>query len=72
MLKVLSYRVAIRLTIMTTAWGPTFTGLTVVPFLPYLYDRPVENVTEWAFDRIAEGVQAQESSSAASANSKEF
>jgi hypothetical protein len=72
MLRVLSHSAAIRLTIMTTAWGPTFTGLIVVPILPYLYDRPVENATEWAFDWIAEGVRAQESSSAASATGKDL
>lgn len=32
------------------AWGPTFTGLAVVPILPFLFDKPVEHVTENAFD----------------------
>lgn len=43
--------------IITTAWGPTLTGLSVVPALPYLYDHPVENATEWAFEWIAEKVR---------------
>ncbi|PPR03872.1 hypothetical protein CVT26_000870 [Gymnopilus dilepis] len=33
-------------------WGPTATGLAVVPILPYLFDHPVEKVTEHAFDWI--------------------
>lgn len=32
------------------AWGPTLTGLAVVPLLPYLFDEPVEHVTDLAFD----------------------
>ncbi|KAL1741088.1 mitochondrial 18 KDa protein-domain-containing protein [Schizophyllum fasciatum] len=34
------------------AWGPTVTGLAVVPLLPYLYDHPVETATERAFNWI--------------------
>ncbi|KAJ7638587.1 mitochondrial 18 KDa protein-domain-containing protein [Roridomyces roridus] len=34
------------------AWGPTVTGLAIVPILPYLYDHPVEHVTERVFDWI--------------------
>ncbi|KIJ26970.1 hypothetical protein M422DRAFT_191550, partial [Sphaerobolus stellatus SS14] len=34
------------------AWGPTLTGLAVVPILPYLFDKPVEHVTEHAFNWI--------------------
>ncbi|KAL1732720.1 mitochondrial 18 KDa protein-domain-containing protein [Schizophyllum commune] len=34
------------------AWGPTLTGLAVVPLLPYLYDHPVETATEHAFNWI--------------------
>ncbi|TRM68405.1 mitochondrial 18 KDa protein-domain-containing protein [Schizophyllum amplum] len=34
------------------AWGPTVTGLAVVPVLPYLFDHPVETVTEHAFNWI--------------------
>ncbi|KAG7449395.1 uncharacterized protein BT62DRAFT_888291 [Guyanagaster necrorhizus] len=36
------------------AWGPTVTGLSVVPALPYLYDHPVEVATDRAFDWIRE------------------
>lgn len=37
-------------------WGPTATGLAIVPILPYLYDHPVEQVTERAFDWIREKI----------------
>ncbi|KAG6187517.1 hypothetical protein E4U22_002351 [Claviceps purpurea] len=30
-------------------WGPIGLGLAVVPFLPWLFDEPVENAVEWAF-----------------------
>ncbi|PCH41357.1 hypothetical protein WOLCODRAFT_137347 [Wolfiporia cocos MD-104 SS10] len=33
-------------------WGPTFTGLAIIPILPYLYDKPVEHVTDTAFEWI--------------------
>ncbi|KAG5637631.1 hypothetical protein H0H81_003912 [Sphagnurus paluster] len=33
-------------------WGPTVTGLAIVPVLPYLFDHPVEHVTDRAFDWI--------------------
>jgi fission process protein 1 len=36
------------------AWGPTTTGLAVVPVLPYLFDHPVEHVTERTFGWIKE------------------
>ncbi|KIY73776.1 hypothetical protein CYLTODRAFT_428330 [Cylindrobasidium torrendii FP15055 ss-10] len=36
----------------TRAWGPTLTGLAVVPALPYLFDHPVETATDHAFDWI--------------------
>ncbi|KAI1432235.1 mitochondrial 18 KDa protein-domain-containing protein [Xylaria sp. CBS 124048] len=32
-------------------WGPIGLGLAVVPFLPTLFDRPVENAVEWAFHK---------------------
>ncbi|TEB35335.1 hypothetical protein FA13DRAFT_1811058 [Coprinellus micaceus] len=35
-------------------WGPTVTGLALVPALPYLFDHPVEQVTDRAFDWIRE------------------
>ena len=31
-------------------WGPTITGLAIVPILPYIFDHPVEHVTDRAFD----------------------
>lgn len=31
-------------------WGPTITGLALVPILPYLFDHPVESVTDRVFD----------------------
>lgn len=31
------------------AWGPTLTGLSAVPVLPYLFDHPVERATDIAF-----------------------
>ena len=33
-------------------WGPTVTGLAIVPILPYLFDHPVEHVTDLVFDWI--------------------
>lgn len=30
-------------------WGPIGLGLGVVPFLPAIFDEPVENAVEWAF-----------------------
>lgn len=30
-------------------WGPIGLGLAVVPFLPYMFDEPVEHATEWIF-----------------------
>ncbi|PPR02475.1 hypothetical protein CVT24_002024 [Panaeolus cyanescens] len=36
------------------AWGPTITGLAVVPALPYLFDHPVEHATDRIFDWIRE------------------
>ncbi|TGJ86211.1 hypothetical protein E0Z10_g2532 [Xylaria hypoxylon] len=32
-------------------WGPIGLGLAVVPFLPRLFDEPVENAVEWAFHK---------------------
>ncbi|GBE79393.1 hypothetical protein SCP_0205910 [Sparassis crispa] len=34
------------------AWGPTATGLAIVPILPYLFDKPVEHATDYAFEWI--------------------
>jgi len=33
-------------------WGPTLTGLAIVPILPYLYDKPIEHVTDFAFEWV--------------------
>ncbi|KAH7131853.1 mitochondrial 18 KDa protein-domain-containing protein [Dendryphion nanum] len=30
-------------------WGPIGLGLAAVPFLPYVFDEPVEHATEWIF-----------------------
>ncbi|KAF1923084.1 uncharacterized protein M421DRAFT_426187 [Didymella exigua CBS 183.55] len=30
-------------------WGPIGLGLAAVPFLPYMFDEPVEHATEWLF-----------------------
>lgn len=30
-------------------WGPIGLGLATVPFLPYIFDEPVEHATEWIF-----------------------
>ncbi|TFK43236.1 mitochondrial 18 KDa protein-domain-containing protein [Crucibulum laeve] len=38
------------------AWGPTVTGLAIVPVLPFLFDHPVEYVTEHAFDWIRQKI----------------
>ncbi|TFK56147.1 hypothetical protein OE88DRAFT_1652771 [Heliocybe sulcata] len=47
------------------AWGPTLTGLAIVPVLPYLFDHPVETATERAFEWIEKKfVEQQESSKA--------
>jgi fission process protein 1 len=39
-------------------WGPTLTGLSAVPALPYLFDHPVEVATEqlgdWAREWLAD------------------
>ncbi|KAG6903332.1 hypothetical protein C0995_013085 [Termitomyces sp. Mi166 len=46
-------------------WGPTATGLAIVPILPYLYDHPVEHITERAFDWIREKIIESNKSSQA-------
>ena len=33
-------------------WAPTVTGLSIVPVLPYLFDKPVEHATDVAFEWI--------------------
>ena len=37
-------------------WGPTATGLAIVPFLPYLFDHAVEEATDRTFDWIEEKI----------------
>jgi len=33
-------------------WGPIGLGLSVVPFLPSIFDKPVENAVDWAFHSV--------------------
>jgi len=42
------------------AWGPTVTGLAIVPVLPYLFDKPVEHATEAVFGWIEKQVAERE------------
>ncbi|KAG8531537.1 uncharacterized protein KY384_003166 [Bacidia gigantensis] len=37
-------------------WGPIGLGLAAVPFLPYLFDQPVEEATEWMFHKAFETI----------------
>nr|OQO32064.1 hypothetical protein B0A51_00602 [Rachicladosporium sp. CCFEE 5018] len=37
-------------------WGPIGLGLAAVPALPFLFDQPVESVTEWVFHKGFEAV----------------
>ena len=32
-------------------WGPIGLGLSIVPFLPMIFDKPVENAVEWVFHK---------------------
>jgi len=32
-------------------WGPVGLGLAVVPALPYMFDKPVEEAVEWVFHK---------------------
>ncbi|KAF8897243.1 mitochondrial 18 KDa protein-domain-containing protein [Infundibulicybe gibba] len=41
-------------------WGPTMTGLAIVPVLPYMFDHPVEHVTDRVFDWIKEKLMEQQ------------
>ena len=49
-------------------WGPTLTGLSIVPVLPYIFDKPVEHVTDIAFEWIEK--QLARSTSEASSSGK--
>ncbi|KAJ7286940.1 mitochondrial 18 KDa protein-domain-containing protein [Mycena rebaudengoi] len=40
--------------------GPTGRGLTIVPLLPYLFDHPLEHVTDRVFDWIREKLAEQD------------
>ncbi|KAK0650886.1 hypothetical protein DIS24_g6332 [Lasiodiplodia hormozganensis] len=35
-------------------WGPIGLGLSIVPFLPYIFDEPVEKAVEWTFHKTLE------------------
>lgn len=53
-------------------WGPTMTGLAIVPILPYLFDHPVEQATDRAFDWIREKlIERNESKKKAESNIKQ-
>lgn len=41
-------------------WGPIGLGLAVVPFLPTLFDEPVETATEWIFHKGFEAFGGKE------------
>ena len=41
------------------AWGPTSLGLGIVPFLPYLFDHPVEIAVDKIFDDYIEPLVLQ-------------
>lgn len=41
-------------------WGPIGLGLSVVPFLPRLFDEPVENAVEWVFHKGFQAVGGKE------------
>lgn len=40
------------------AWGPTLLGLGIVPFLPYIFDEPIEHIVDKVFKPIEEKVGA--------------
>ena len=46
-------------------WGPTATGIAIVPVLPYLFDKPVEHVTDAAFEWIERKLIERQSESSA-------
>ncbi|KAK3307304.1 mitochondrial 18 KDa protein-domain-containing protein [Chaetomium strumarium] len=41
-------------------WGPIGLGLAVVPFLPTIFDKPVENAVEWVFHKGFESYGGRE------------
>jgi fission process protein 1 len=38
------------------AWGPTLLGLGVVPFLPFIFDEPIEHIVDKVFEPIEERI----------------
>ncbi|GAA5809380.1 hypothetical protein MFLAVUS_002788 [Mucor flavus] len=38
------------------AWGPTLLGLGIVPFLPYIFDEPIEHIVDKVFKPIEDRV----------------
>ncbi|EAU84502.1 hypothetical protein CC1G_00021 [Coprinopsis cinerea okayama7 len=57
-------------------WGPTVTGLAIVPALPYLFDHPVEHATDRVFDwirqKLIERNQAQAKTPSVSPDKKDL
>ncbi|TFK27010.1 hypothetical protein FA15DRAFT_666742 [Coprinopsis marcescibilis] len=53
-------------------WGPTLTGLAVVPGLPYLFDHPVEHVTDRVFDWIRQRIIESKASPSSPESKKEL
>ena len=47
-------------------WGPTVTGLSIVPVLPYLFDKPVEHATDVVFEWVEKKLIEQQSAKAKS------
>ncbi|PGH15062.1 hypothetical protein AJ80_05687 [Polytolypa hystricis UAMH7299] len=41
----------VKSTVIRT-WGPIGLALSVVPFLPYIFDAPVEHAVHWSFERF--------------------
>ncbi|KAF6804423.1 hypothetical protein CSOJ01_10214 [Colletotrichum sojae] len=52
-------------------WGPIGLGLAVVPFLPRLFDEPVENAVEWVFHKGFETYGGKEAVGNAPATGRE-
>jgi len=42
------------------AWGPTVTGLALVPGLPFIFDHPIEQVTDNAFNWVRQKLAERE------------
>ncbi|KAJ2984478.1 hypothetical protein NUW54_g10496 [Trametes sanguinea] len=45
------------------SWGPTVTGLAIIPVLPYLFDKPVEHATDIAFEWIEKQIAKSQGTS---------